>query len=380
MPASLDGLDRAQHAAVTHRGGPLLILGGPGTGKTHVLAQRAAWLIEEGAAAASVLVLSPTPAGAADLRQRIETVIETPYDELSVYGAQELCERLLRDEALEAGLDPLFAPVKAADRLALLLERIDDLPLRRHEIRGNPAPLLAGFVERIDRLKEEMVGAQDFRRWAEAQAAAAESDDARTHAEREVEFAHVYAAHDRLLTQAGALDVGDLTLHTFRLLHEKPHVRARLAARFPFVLSDGFQDLSFAQGAMVRLLTQANSDLTVAGNDDEAVHRTRGRAAKNLRDFSREHPEATTIVLQKSRRLARVLLAAAEAVIAPSTDRIEKNLRGGAGGSIRIWHCQSERAQAQAVAAEVERLVERKGVTAGDVAVFVPSLKDDGPV
>src|SRR4051794_27009502 len=379
MPASLDGLDRAQLAAVTHRGGPLLILGGPGTGKTHVLTHRAAWLIEEGAPAASVLVLAPTPAGGGDLQQRMETLIDMAYDELSVYGAQELCERLLRDEALEAGLDPLFAPISAAARLALLLDRIDDLPLRRHEIRGNPAPLLAGFVERIDRLKEEMVSAQDFRRWAEARAAAAESDDARTHGERELEFAQVYAVHDRLLTEAGAPHVGGPTLHAVRLLHEKPHVRARLATRFPFVLADGYQDLSFAQGALARLLTQGDSELTVAGNDDEAVHRTRGRAAKNLRDFTREHPDATTIVLPKSRRVARVLLDAAEAVIAPSVDRVEKKLSGAAGGSLRFWRCQSERAQAQAVAAEIERLVERKAVAAGDVAVFVPSLNDDAP-
>src|SRR3954447_22824421 len=354
MPASLDGLDRAQLAAVTHRGGPLLILGGPGTGKTHVLAHRAAWLVEEGTAADSVLVLAPSAAAARDLRLRIEALVDTPYDELSIYGAQEFCERLLRDQALEAGLDPLFAPVSAADRLALLLERIDDLPLRRHEIRGNPAPLLAGFVERIDGLKEEMVRSQDFRRWAEARAAAAtDSDDERTYAERELEFAHVYAAHDRLLAQAGALDVGDLTLHAFRLLHEKPHVRTRLAARFPFVLADGYQDLSFAQGAMTRLLTQFNSELTVAGNDDEAVRRTRGRAAKNLRDFELEHPELTKVQLGKSRRVAKKLLVTAEAVIAHSADRIEKKVGGTAGGTIRFWRCQSERAQAQAVAAEV---------------------------
>src|SRR4051794_38927240 len=379
MPGSLDGLDRNQRAAVTHRGGPLLVLGGPGSGKTHVVAHRTAWLVEEGAPANSVLVLTPTTAAAAEMRVLIESLIDVPYDELSVYGAQELCERMLRDEALEAGLDPLFAPVSPADRLALLLERIDDLPLRRHEIRGNPAPLLAGFVARIDRLKEEMVRAMDFRRWAEARATAARADDERTHAERELEFAYVYAAHDRLLSQAGALDEGDLTLQAFRLLHEKPHVRARLSARFPFVLADGYQDLSFAQGAMARLLTQENRELTVAGNDDEAVWRTRGRAAKNLRDFSREHPDATTVVLGRSRRVPRALLEAAEAVIAPSPDRIEKKLSGGAGGTIRFWRCQSERAQAQAVAAEVERLVERSRVAAGDVAVFVPSLKDDGP-
>jgi DNA helicase-2/ATP-dependent DNA helicase PcrA len=379
MPVSLDGLDRAQRAAVTHRGGPLLILGGPGTGKTHVMTCRAGVLIEEGTPAPSVLVLAPTATAAADLRLRIETVIDTPYDELSVYSAQEFCERALRDEALEAGLDPLFAPVSAADRLALLLERIDDLPLRRHEIRGNPAPLLAGFVERIDRLKEEMVSSQDFRRWAEALGARATTDDERTHAERELEFAHVYAAHDRLLARAGALDVGDLTVHAFRLLHQKPHVRARLGTRFPYVLADGYQDLSFAQGALARLLTQQSRELTVAGNDDEAVWRTRGRAAKNLRDFEIEHPEGTTIVLPRSRRVAKLLLANAARVIAPSTDRIEKKLSGPAGGSMRFWRCQSERAQAQAVAAEVERLVERHGVAAGDVAVFVPSLKDDGP-
>src|SRR4051812_16580334 len=380
MPASLDGLDRAQLAAVTHRGGPLLVLGGPGTGKTYVVAHRAAWLIEQGTPAGGVLVVSPSVRAATDLKVALETLIETPYEELSVFGAQELCERLLRDEALEAGLDPLFAPVSAADRLALMLERIDDLPLRRHEIRGNPAPLLAGFVERIDRLKEEMVRFQDFRRWAEARAAAAASDDERTHAERELEFGQVYAAHDRLLAQAGALDVGDLTLHAFRLLHEKPHVRARLAARFPFVLADGYQDLSFAQGAMTRLLTQERRELTVAGNDDEAVRRTRGRAAKNLRDFELEHPDLTRVVLGKSRRVSRPLLDAAEQVIAPSADRIEKKLSGAGAGEVRFWRCQSERAQAQAVAAEVEQIVERKRVAAGDIAVFVPSLKDDGPL
>jgi DNA helicase-2/ATP-dependent DNA helicase PcrA len=380
MPGSLDGLDRTQRAAVTHRGGPLLVLGGPGSGKTQVIAHRTAWMVEEGAAAHSVLVLTPSPAAAAEMRILIESLIDVPYDELSVYGAQELCERMLRDEALEAGLDPLFAPVSPADRLALLLERIDDLPLRRHEIRGNPAPLLAGFVARIDRLKEEMVRATDFRRLAEARASAARADDERTHAERELEFAYVYAAHDRLLAQAGALDEGDLTLQAFRLLHEKPHVRARLAARFPFVLADNYQDLGFAQAAMTRLLTQERRELTVAGNDDEAVRRTRGRAAKNLRDFTREHPDGHTVVLAKSHRVSKAVLGAAQAVVEPSGDRIDKALRGSGSGSVRFWRAQSERAQAQGVAAEAERLIERAGIAANEIAVFVPSLKDDGPV
>jgi DNA helicase-2/ATP-dependent DNA helicase PcrA len=146
------------------------------------------------------------------------------------------------------------------------------------------------------------------------------------------------------------------------------------------VLVDGYQDLSFAESAVARLLTQDRGELTVAGDDDEAARRTRGRAAKNLRDFQREHPDATTIVLEKSRRVPQALLEPAAAVVAPSADRMEKTVAGRSGGSIGFWRCRSERAQAQAVAAETERLVERNGIDAAEIAVFVPSLKDDGPV
>lgn len=369
MPGALDGLDRTQRAAVTHRDGPLLVLGGPGSGKSHVIAHRAAWLVEEGAAADDVLVLTVDMPGAARLRAKLEALIDAPYDDLSVHDVHDLCERLLRDEALEAGLDPMFAPVSAADRLALLLERIDSLPLRRHEIRGNPAPLLGGFIERIDTLKDEMVRPADFRRWAEAQGS-----------EHEVEFASVYAAHDRLLQQAGALDEGDLLLHAFSLLHEKPHVRTRLAARFRHVLVDGYQDLSFGESAVVRMLAPEHEALTVAADDDAACRRTRGRAAKNIRDFQAEHADATTVVLPKSHRVPKTVLDAAVAVVAPSVDRIDKPVSGRRGGGVRFWRCQSERAQAQAVAAEVEQLVEREGIAAEEIAVLVGSLKDDGPV
>src|SRR5918998_1527857 len=125
MPDPLDGLNRAQLAAVTHSEGPLLVVAGAGTGQTATF--------------------------------------------------HAFCSLLLQDEALEAGLDPFFSTVTPADRLALLLEHIDELELRHHQIRGNPAPLLASFVSRIDRLKDEMVGVEECRRWA---AGLPEDDDA----------------------------------------------------------------------------------------------------------------------------------------------------------------------------------------------------------
>jgi DNA helicase-2/ATP-dependent DNA helicase PcrA len=204
MPEALDGLNRSQQAAVTHSGGPLLLLGGAGTGKTYTLIRRFTWLVDQGVPADTLLALAFSPAAAADMRERLEERLQSPYEELHVSTCGAFCLRLLCDESLEAGVDPFLVPVTPADRLALLLERLDDLTLRHHETRGNPAPLLASFVSRIDRLKDEMISAEDYRRYAERLASAASGDAARARAERELEFARLYADHDRLLAARGA--------------------------------------------------------------------------------------------------------------------------------------------------------------------------------
>ncbi len=140
MPAVLDGLNRSQEQAVTYEGGPLVVVAPAGTGKTRTLTARFAWLVEQGLRADSILALTFSAPAAAEMRERLELSIESPYEELHVATFHSFCTRLLQDEALEACLDPFLTPVTPADRLALLLERIDELSLRQHEIRGNPAP------------------------------------------------------------------------------------------------------------------------------------------------------------------------------------------------------------------------------------------------
>src|SRR5215211_2033737 len=230
MPEALDGLNRSQRAAVTHPGGPLIVVAGAGTGKTRTLTRRFAWLVEQGAAPDEILALTFSSPAAAEMRERLEALIEAPYEELHVATFHAFCSRLLQDEALDAGLDPFFSTVTPADRLALLLERIDELTLREHEIRGNPAPLLASFVSRIDRLKDEMVSTGDYLAYAE-RLGDGDGDAGRATAAREREFARLYADHDRLLAECGALDFGDLVLRAFQLLHERPDARERVARR-----------------------------------------------------------------------------------------------------------------------------------------------------
>jgi len=365
-------LTPAQQAAVAHAGGPLLVLGGAGTGKTRVLVERFAHLVRAGTPPESILALAVTAPAAEDLRARVQGRLATAHEELAVTTFQGFCAGLLRDEALEAGIDPFATPVTPADRLAMLLERIDELPLAEHDLRGSPSTALGAIVERIDRLKDELVSAGDYAAWARGHGGA-----------REREFAALYRAHERMLAEAGALDVGDLVLQAFRLLREKPAVRARLAARYRHVLVDDLQDASFAQGLLLRLLVgERGENLCAAGDDDQAIARFRGAATKNARDVRAEWPEVRELRLEESLRSGERILAAASAVVAPITDREPKVLRPAldveGAGEVRFWRCASERAQAQAVAADIERAVARDGVAPESVAVLVRSVRGEG--
>jgi DNA helicase-2/ATP-dependent DNA helicase PcrA len=375
VPDLLDGLTDVQRGVVTHGDGPLLVVGAAGSGKTRTLLARHAWLAEQGGLSPeTVLTLTFSEAAADELRAGVEELIDHGFEELAVHTVHGFCARLLHDEALEAGLDPFVVPVAPADRLAMLLERVDELTLRLHDFRGNPASLLAGVIARIDRLKEAMVTPAEYAGWARALPAGDER------AEREREFAAVYEAHDRMLADLGALDFGDLVLHAHALLADKPHVRARVAGRFRHVLVDDVQDLEHAHLRLVALLAGEHGRLTAAGDDDQAIRRLRGAGAKNLRDLAAGMPGLQTVRLERSFRGPARVLAAAEAVVAPIGDRIAKPVAVDPArppGAVRFWRCANERAQAQSVAAEIERLV-RAGVAPGEIAVLVRSVRHEG--
>jgi DNA helicase II / ATP-dependent DNA helicase PcrA len=390
VPAALDGLSPAQRTAAAHGGGPLLIVGGAGSGKTRTLVARFAWLVEQGEAPEAILLLARSERAADALRRQVEDAIARPYEELAVTTVHDLCARLLREHALAGGIDPFAVAVGRADRLAMLLERIDELTIRSHDFRGNPAALLASFVRRIDRLKDELISAEDYAAWAEALAGSGDESDSdadRARAAREREFAEIYRAHDRMLGEIGALDGGDLVIRTLSLLRDHPHVRAQVAARYRHLLVDDLQEPNFAQGLLLRLLAAEHGNVVAAGDDDQAIARFRAAAAKNLRDFQDDFPDPTrpaaVVRLEQSFRCPRRVLDAAAAVVAPLEDRIEKRLEAAdpapaGSGEVAFWRAANERAQAQAVAADVERLIGREGVAPERIAVLVRSIAREG--
>jgi DNA helicase II / ATP-dependent DNA helicase PcrA len=369
VPRDLDALTSAQRAAVTHEdpGTPLLVLGGPGTGKTRVLVERFAWLVAGGVAPEEILLVGGAGGTVAKLRTQVEDAFDGSFGELAVHTVPDLAARLLREEPAAVGLDPFFVPVTAADRLALLLDRVDQLTLRRHDFRGNRSALLASVIERIDRCKLELVSAADYARWSEGLQGET--------AEREREFAQLFADHDRLLAEQGTLDVGDLVLRAIDLLRD-PGAGARCRARFTHVLVDEYEDLDLAHLTLIDLLAEHGS-VTVAGDDDAAIKRFRGAATTNLRRFTAKRSQALVIALERSFRSRERILTAAQAVTTPVPDRLGLAVEAAPGGDVAFWRCANERAQAQGVAAEVEKLV-REGVRADRIAVLVRSVQNEG--
>src|SRR5262245_11759958 len=198
--------------AIAHGVGPLLVVGAAGTGKTELLARRLARLAAAGTAPERVGVIGSTRATAHRLRDRAEALLREPFEELWVGSWDTIGERLLREHAEAAGLDPFFDVLGPAERLAMLLDRLDQLPLRRHEIRGNPAGLLARLLARIDALKAASTGPTSLERRAREAEEAAGTEAGREAARRDLEFAEFFTAHDRILADAGSLDRGDVFL------------------------------------------------------------------------------------------------------------------------------------------------------------------------
>ncbi len=378
----LEGLNEAQREAVTHPGGPLLVLAGAGSGKTRVITRRIAWLADQGIPPENVLALTFSTKAAEEMRSRAEELLQNPYEELVCTTFHAFCVRVLQEEALEAGFDPFFHPATPADRLALMMERLDSLDVRHHDMRGNPAPFLAKLIERIDRLKDEMVPAAEYLAWAES-LASSDDEAQRDSSAREAEFARLYADHDRLLDETGSMDFGEMIVRAIRLLDERPAARRRVSERYRAVLVDEYQDTNYAQQQLLRLLVADHGNVVVVGDDDQSIYRFRGASRKNIVDFQQTFPDAKVITLETNYRSNQAILDAAHAVVEPNEHRLPKKLRSGRSrraldlDPVSFWRCENERAQAQAVAAEIEQLV-ADGVDPAETAVLVRSVRNEG--
>jgi DNA helicase-2/ATP-dependent DNA helicase PcrA len=338
-------LAEPQQRAIGHRAGPLLLIGEAGTGKTEVLARRFQSLVEDGIAPDRILVLASTRATAQRLRERVEELLDRPLEELWIGTWEQLCERLLREHSTAAGLDPFFDVLGPAERLALLLDRVEELPLRNREIRGNPAGLLARLLEQIDEVK-------------------AGSDPP------DPELAELIAAHDHILAGRCSLDRGDVYLTLNKLLDERSDVRAAIAHRFEYLMVDELEDTTPAQRAILAALAEDNP------NQLYAMDRREGEEGVSTWVLGFSPDEDASLAESAGRKRGR--RAQVDTPSSPSVATVELNSQFR-DPETKFWCCTNERAQAQAATREAEHLI-AQGTAPEDICVLVEDQARGGPV
>jgi DNA helicase-2/ATP-dependent DNA helicase PcrA len=366
---------KLQARVIGHREGPLLVSGPAGSGRSEALVRRLESLADAGVEPQYVLILTRSRAGAARLRERAGTLVDPPYEELWIATYEAAAGRLLSEYALEAGLDPFFATVRLADRLALLLDHMDDLSLRRHEIRGNPAGLLARLLRRIDALKAEGISPGRLRDWAEARERESAIAQEKERARREREFAELYASHDRILRENGSLDGGDLVIELERLLRERADVRREVSTRFPFVMVDELEDAGAAHRALIDAVAE-HQNLVCACDTAQSIRRPPDAVVDPGPSFMERYPEAAHVILDRPLRFGPEVAQAAGAAAAIAGDERPGTgeEQGDDGASVvRFWRSTTERAEAQAAAREIEHLLAAGEVRPEAVCVIVGS-------
>lgn len=366
----LEGLNPQQRQAVVHEGSPLLIVAGAGSGKTAVLTRRIAYLIAaRGVGVGQVLAITFTNKAAAEMRERVVRLVGNRARAMWVSTFHSTCVRILRNQAsLIQGLNSNFSIYDADDsrRLLQMIGRDMGLDIKRYSPR-----LLANA---ISNLKNELIDPAD------AVSKLTEDSD-----ELSRTVASVYGEYQRRLRAANALDFDDLIGETVAVLRAFPQIAQHYRRRFRHVLVDEYQDTNHAQYVLVRELVgrggteaPASSDdvppaeLCVVGDADQSIYAFRGATIRNIEDFERDYPDATTILLEQNYRSTQNILSAANSVIARNSGRRDKRLwtAEGAGELIVGYVADNEHDEARFVAEEIDALADKGEITYNDVAVF----------
>jgi len=386
----LEGLNEAQRRAVTHDTGPLLIVAGAGTGKTTVITRRIAWLIvTRRARPDEILALTFTDKAAAEMEERVDTLVPYGYADVEIATFHAFGDRILREHALEIGLTPDFRVLNRAEQTIFLRDRLFELPLAHYRPLGDPTRHLQALITLISRCKDEDISPEEYQAHAgrlEREAAEApDYEEARERAAQQRELAAAYAKYEELMARDGCVDFGDQIVKVLRLLRKRPYVLGAYQRRFRYILVDEFQDTNHAQFELVKLLAARHSNVAVCGDEDQAIYRFRGAAISNILGFLDVYRDAAQVVLVENYRSTQAILDGAYRLIVHNNpDRLEvrngidKRLMAVAGrGQPPVhWHYETGTQEADAIADTIREKISAEIWKPDDVAILVRGNAD----
>lgn len=342
-------LTASQREAVFHTEGPLLVLAGPGSGKTRVITHRIAALIESGVRPHNICAITFTNKAAEQMRSRTISLVGSCGVHISTFHS--LCVRILRSYASSTAVNPAFSIYDETDQLGCIRQALKDCDV---DSAGFPP---ARTLDAISRLKNNLIAPDRFR---------LQADDFFTK-----QLAKVYDCYQRILSGRNALDFDDLLMKTACLLKDCPDVCRQLSDRFRFLLVDEYQDTNYAQYSLAKLLVSAHGNICVTGDPDQSIYRWRGADIGNILAFEKDWPGAVVVRLEENFRSGSDILEIADKLIANNLKRKPKKLVATRPpcGNIFKEVFDDEQQEAETIASKVKQLVEQ-GISAGDIAVF----------
>ena len=350
----LAGLTEPQREAVTHVDGPMLVLAGPGSGKTRVITSRVAHLVTRvGIPPWQVLAITFTNKAAGEMHARTaELVTDRQARALTVCTFHSLCARVLRQFAERLDLPPGYSIYDTTDQKRAVKQALTDL-----EINTKNFPP-GGLLSSISNSKNELVDADAYQKLA--------SDFySRT-------VAKVYTKYTEILTRNNALDFDDLLLKVVQLFREHPDVLKMLQDKYQYVMIDEYQDTNHAQFMIANALASRHKNICATGDPDQSIYGWRGANIKNILDFEAHYPDAKVVRLEQNYRSTKKILSLADGLIRHNSHRKHKDLwtHNDEGDPVQIVMCSDERHEANWIVDAYQKLHDEKDVAWGQMAVF----------
>jgi DNA helicase-2/ATP-dependent DNA helicase PcrA len=351
MSYLLNGLNPAQQRAVTTTEGPVLVLAGPGSGKTRVLTHRVAYLIQErGVRPWRIMAVTFTNKAAREMKNRLVDLLgETDLRSLTIGTFHAICVRLLRREAATLGIDRNFVIYDDSDQQSLMRRAIKELELNDKLYRPRAMHNI------ISRAKTNLLAPNDFQ----------------PSTYREEVARRIYARYQDMLQENNALDFDDLLLRVVFAFRDQPELLLKYQQRYQYILVDEFQDTNTVQYELVRRLAGGHHNLFGVGDEDQSIYAFRGADFYNVLRFEKDYPDTTKILLEQNYRSTQTILDVANAAIAPNTQRTPKKLftRRKKGQLAIVHEAYDENEQGRWVVRTIQALTDQ-GIPPGDCAAM----------
>ena len=390
MDKVLAGLNKEQVRAVTHGEGPLLIIAGAGTGKTRVITQRIAWLINQGLAQTDeILALTFTDKAAKEMQERVDILMPYGYKDIWISTFHAFGDRLLRENALVCGLNPDFKVLTQSEAAVFFREHLFEFTLNYYRPLAEPTRFIEALISFFSRAKDEDISAKEYLEYAQdfmVQVRNGPKDEAKEElAEQKMEVAAAYVKYQELLASEGLVDFGNQFYLSLQLLRQHPLILENYQKQFKYILVDEFQDTNFAQFQIVKLLAGSIKNVTVVADDDQCIYRWRGAAYSNVLNFIQEYPQTEKITLIQNYRSTQPILDSSYQLIQYNNPerfevkaKIDKHLIGlvAEGPQPVHLHFDTNSAEADNVSKIIQEKVNTGKYKYRDFAILVRSNSD----